>query len=490
MGSTEAMAKMKEVIKLERESVIPILKPKLVMRLSYLIEQPADRTDFMKLCKRIEYTIRAWYLLQFEDLMQLYTLFNPVNGAEKLEQQNLSSDEIDVLEQNFLTHFFKVMEKSNFKIVTNEEIDVARNGQYLLNLPITVDESKLDKNLFSRYFKEHPQKNLPEFSDKYIVFRRGIGIDKTTDYFFMEKLDMLVARFWQWILGVTKLKKLLSRKTKVMESSESQEPDETVGETELPDLYVERIQLKKMELNMQNLLGKITIQEPTFDRMIVVYRRASSDEKKDRGIHVKHFRSIPMADMELVLPEKKNPSLTPMDWVKFLSSVVIGLVTLISSLEMPKSDIWVVIAILSGVIGYCSKIYFSFQQNLVNYQNLITKSVYDKQLDSGRGTLLHLCDDVIQQEVKEVIVSYFILMEQGKATIQDLDFRCEELIKDEFGVQCNFDVVDAVQKLEKLGLVTRDIIGRIVCVPLRRANDIIGATTEELVMKARKTSAA
>lgn len=25
--------------------------------------------------------------------------------------------------------------------------------------------------------------------------------------------------------------------------------------------------------------------------------------------------------------------------------------------------------------------------------------MYDKQLDSGRGTLLHLCDDVIQQEV-------------------------------------------------------------------------------------------
>jgi hypothetical protein len=33
------------------------------------------------------------------------------------------------------------------------------------------------------------------------------------------------------------------------------------------------------------------------------------------------------------------------------------------------------------------------------YQNLITKSMYDKQLDSGKGTLLHLCDDVIQQEV-------------------------------------------------------------------------------------------
>jgi hypothetical protein len=33
---------------------------------------------------------------------------------------------------------------------------------------------------------------------------------------------------------------------------------------------------------------------------------------------------------------------------------------------------------------------------------------------AGRGTLLHLCDDVIQQEVKEVILAYFVLMTQGK----------------------------------------------------------------------------
>lgn len=37
----------------------------------------------------------------------------------------------------------QVMEKSNFKIVTNEEIDIAQSGQYLLNLPIKVDESKV-----------------------------------------------------------------------------------------------------------------------------------------------------------------------------------------------------------------------------------------------------------------------------------------------------------------------------------------------------------
>lgn len=40
-------------------------------------------------------------------------------------------------------------------------------------------------------------------------------------------------------------------------------------------------------------------------------------------------------------------------------------------------------------------------------------------------------------------------------SLQDLDLRCEQLIKEEFGVECNFDVDDAVKKLEKFGIVSR-----------------------------------
>ncbi|GJV55848.1 hypothetical protein Tco_1456853 [Tanacetum coccineum] len=550
----------KEVIRLEREAVIPILKPRLVMTLANLIgddsklevgwsldrllrcfcdnaferntkrlfglpgevetltvmyaallvysrdlfqpfpchlqevsssnvshsskqdlvfaEHSSDRAEFLKLCKRVEYTIRAWYLLQFEDLMQLYSLFDPVSGSKKLEKQNLSSQEIDVLEQNFLSYMFKVMEKSNFKICSNEEIEVAQSGQYLLNLPISVDESKIDKDLLKRYFADHHHDDLPDFADKYVIFRRGIGMDQTTDLFIMEKLDMIISRLWA-------LGKLFSKKSSVQIKKDPKKNDEITNEEFPDDLYVERVRIENLEISIRKLASKITIQEPTFDRIIVVYRRASTTKgEKDRGIHVKHFRNIPMADMELVLPEKKNPSLTPMDWVKFLISAVVGLVAVVGSVETPQADFWVMFAVLSTVVGYCAKIYFTFQANMVAYQNLITQSMYDKQLDSGKGTLLHLCDDVIQQEVKEVIISFFILMEQGKATLEDLDIQCEELIKEEFGASCNFDVDDAVHKLEKMGIVARDSIGRYYCVGLKRANEIIGTTTEELVLKA------
>ncbi|KAI8030744.1 hypothetical protein LOK49_LG01G04289 [Camellia lanceoleosa] len=410
----EQQQKKKDVIRLERESVIPILKPKLIMTLANLIEHSSDRAEFLKLCKRVEYTIRAWYLLQFEDLMQLFSLFDPVHGTEKLEQQNLTPDEIDILEQNFLTYLFQVMDKSNFKIATDDEIEVAHSGQYLLNLPITVDESKLDKKLLTRYFVEHPCEDLPDFADKYVIFRRGIGIDRTTNYFFMEKVDMLIARLWASLLRKTRLERVLSSKSNARRKKDPKKDDEFISETQQDDLYVERIRLQNMELSFRNLLGKITIQEPTFDRIIVVYRRASTN-RTGRGIFVKHFKNIPMADMEIVLPEKKNPGLTPMDWVIFLGSAIVGLVAVVGSLDMPKADLWVIFAILSTVIGYCAKTYFTFQQNMATYQNLITQSMYDKQLDSGKGTLLHLCDDVIQQEVNEVIISFFYIDGTGQS---------------------------------------------------------------------------
>lgn len=106
--------------------------------------------------------------------------------------------------------------------------------------------NQLDKSVLKRFFEEHPEhprEDLPDFSDKvylsfsadatiafisdyilhldgkayvfnnlfflflekYVIFRRGIGIDRTTDFFIMEKVDMLISRIWAFILKITGL---------------------------------------------------------------------------------------------------------------------------------------------------------------------------------------------------------------------------------------------------------------------------------------------
>lgn len=491
------MQTRKDILEIDRESVIVISKSKLIDGLLNLIG-PDERVEFKILCRRIESTIRAWYNLKFEEMNQLYSLFDPVHGRKKLESLHLSPAKVDKMEQRFLKTLFQVMEQSNFQILSDAEVELANAGQYLVNMPIAVNKSKLDKKLLTTFFKENKVDQVPSYADQYVIFRRGIGIDKTTDYFILPKLDLLIERTWNWFLeklGFSKVKNeqlvhvhSLSRKRVEDQNTlqgNTQNEDKDSG-ADAHNLRFERIRIQNMDISFQNLFTQNTVQEPTFDRMIVVYRRASKphhiiDPLGDRAIHIRHFRNIPLADMELVLPEKKNPGLTPMDWVKLLISALVGLVALFGSTEVGEGDVWVLLAILGGIVGYIVKIYFTFQANLVLYQNLITQSLYDKQLDSGRGTILHLCDDVIQQEVKEVIMAYFVLMSQGKATDQELDRRCEELMTTKFGEKCDFDVHDALVKLEKLDIITKDVNGRYSHQPLKKANNAIGQTTDEKV---------
>jgi predicted Zn-dependent peptidase len=48
----------------------------------FVREHQSDIEEFLKLCKRVEYTIRAWYHLQFDYMMELFALFDPVHGAK------------------------------------------------------------------------------------------------------------------------------------------------------------------------------------------------------------------------------------------------------------------------------------------------------------------------------------------------------------------------------------------------------------------------
>jgi hypothetical protein len=100
--------------------------------------------------------------------------------------------------------------------------------------------------------------------------------------------------------------KTLSRKLSIVESDDGVQPEDTHQKTQDENLHIERIRIQNMDISFKNLFHENTVQEPTFDRIILVYRKASKPHPfnsplGDRAIYVKHFRNIPMADMELVL---------------------------------------------------------------------------------------------------------------------------------------------------------------------------------------------
>ncbi|GAQ80344.1 hypothetical protein KFL_000520150 [Klebsormidium nitens] len=482
--------KRKDVLKISKEAVIQALKPRLVLELSNMIESESEQNQFKILCKRIDASVRSWYNGQFEELTYLYSFFDPVTGPSKISQYDLSSEQLNKLEVMFLKHVMQMFEKSNFKLVSQSEYDLAQKGEYLLTLPIEVDLKRLDTRLWSRFFATEGRQDMPSYSTHYLLFRGGIGIDQTSGFFVVEKIELLMARLIQCVLWP--LLYIWNRLVRCIYSTSTEaEYGELRGandeESACPgrdDISLERVRLENMQISLKNLVTKTTIQEPTFERIILLYRKATApdcpDALGDRAIYIKHFQNIPMADMELVLPEKRNPGLTPMDSVKMAVSAIAGAGALWHTLTADEVDFKVLVAIVTAVGGYIFKVHTDYQIARNKYQSLLVKSMYDKSMDNGKSTLLHLCDDVIQQEVKEVILAYFVLMTRGKLSEEELDGCCEDLLENVFGEAVNFEVSDAIGKLEHLKLVSKDLDSRFSHQVLTEANLMLGPTYEEL----------
>ena len=66
-----------------------------------------------------------------------------MNAGESLEDLECTSEQLQRREIRFLRLLFYVMDKSNFKMVSDAEAEVALAGEYLLSLPIAIDDSKV-----------------------------------------------------------------------------------------------------------------------------------------------------------------------------------------------------------------------------------------------------------------------------------------------------------------------------------------------------------
>jgi hypothetical protein len=82
-----------------------------------------------------------------------------------------------------------------------------------------------------------------------------------------------------------------------------------------------------------------------------------------------------------------------------------------------------------------------------------TQSLYHKNLDNNLGVIFYLMDSLEEQEFKEAVLGYSILLREGEMTKADLDARCERWLADHMGLKVDFEIEDALAKLVRDDLV-------------------------------------
>jgi len=250
--------------------------------------------------------------------------------------------------------------------------------------------------------------------------------------------------------------------------------------------------------NLPSWLGlrQRTVQVDTFDRVCLYIRFKTEAQlgKKQRKALTAHepgttllklFRNIPIADLEMLFPNTRLkmrlvdklvigvPAVVGSVPVAFkLAPAVIALMLLLGAESDSPVNEASLIAGLSGLIGlgiFLFRQWDKFKNRKVLFMKMLSENLYFRNLDNNAGVLTHLVDEAEEEESKEALCAYCFLLRDPGRTARELDKTIERWFSERFSVEIDFDVEDALHKLERLGLAACDDDGGYRAVGMLRA---------------------
>ena len=107
------------------------------------------------------------------------------------------------------------------------------------------------------------------------------------------------------------------------------------------------------------------------------------------------------------------------------------------------------------------KIFFKYRIAKEKHQAKLMKTFYFHNLDNNAGVFDFLVQEAEEEECKEALLAYYFLLTERNAngepfTEEELDRRIEQWMEERFGMTLNFEVDDALRKLEEKKLLVKD----------------------------------
>ena len=128
------------------------------------------------------------------------------------------------------------------------------------------------------------------------------------------------------------------------------------------------------------------------------------------------------------------------------------------------------IALLIVLGGYVLRTFLGYKNVVQSFLGEIAQSLYFKDKGNNQGVFSMLIDSAEEQESKEAMMAYyFLLTSKKKLNKKLLDNTIEDWLDQEYETKIDFEIDDALNKLEKLELMSQDKDGILTVVSLDEA---------------------
>ena len=200
-----------------------------------------------------------------------------------------------------------------------------------------------------------------------------------------------------------------------------------------------------------------------------------------RGLHIRLFKTVPKLDLETIFPNT-SPMMRGVDKIKIGAPLIGGLVTvamkfgpILIGASSGDTSLSVIGGLCAALGTYMMKTWMSYQKTREKYQTQVSKDLYFKGQANNAAVLNMIVDLGEEQEVKEALLAYtFLLVEKDKGYDEErLDDRIEKWLLDTFNRDVDFEVDDALAKLEDMRLLHTAEDGTLSVTPIDESLSIL-----------------
>lgn len=196
---------------------------------------------------------------------------------------------------------------------------------------------------------------------------------------------------------------------------------------------------------------------------------------------LKLFQNVPGADIEMLMPNAevrmrlKDHLMLAIPaavggigvLLKFAATVVLAWFVILAWLGMKESKpedhaahVGALIGFglaLATLAGFTLRQFNNFKNRKIRFMKELADNLYYRNLDNNAGVLHRLIDEAEEEDGKEALLAYLFLHRAGgPVTEADLDGRIEAWFRERLQLDVDFEVDDALAKLDRFKLAVKD----------------------------------
>ena len=221
----------------------------------------------------------------------------------------------------------------------------------------------------------------------------------------------------------------------------------------------------KLRRRLRRLYQPERISVPIYQRMFVLFQLTDDDDTQEEllasSVHLRIFKNIPKQDVDMLLPCTRV-RITKIDHVKILIPSLGGILLSLRKIvqfmlifaALTLYSTAVLVGLVLATIGYVVKSVLGYFQTKNRYLLNLTRNLYFQKLDTNAGAAYRVIQQAHRQTANETMLAYYaIAISDEPISTRRLRRRCERILREAIGVEVDFRVDHALQRLSEMDRV-------------------------------------